>query len=132
MEVTFTKKFAYASYLNLDLGGSKNTTPISAEGQCEDTKESFFAEADRLNDWCNEWFKTRYGEYEEQRGTVEKIIGTAPEVIKEEQKSKEENLIEQIDSCSSVKILQVFKKIIEKIDNPVVTKAYNKKLKELK
>ena len=73
MNIKFQKKFPYAPYLNIDLGAEMESHL--------NTKEEFFSQLDTLNDWCNEWFRTRYGEFEEQRGTVEKIIQTVPAYI---------------------------------------------------
>lgn len=121
IKVPFSKKYNYAPYLNIDIG---------AESTCNDTKESFFAELDKLNEWCNEWFKTRYGEYEEQSGTTVKTISAVGSWNQPNEEPQEEvSVIDSINSCTELKVLESYKFIAK--TKPEYQEAYDKKYRVL-
>lgn len=122
MKVLFSKKYNYGAFLNLDVG---------AEGESKDTKESLFAELDKLHGWCNEWFETRYPkpklpEVNEQRGTIVKDVSAKPKKAL----SQTESIIEDINTCNDLKVLETYGFISK--SKPEIKDAYEERLKQLK
>ncbi len=124
MEVNFSKKYPYAPYLNLDIG-AKETEDIK-------TKEEYFAMLDKLNEWSNEWYATRYKDYYYEQVGVDPTIKLNEIKVEKPNITPTESIIQRINKCTQLDGAEGLKsyELIAK-SKPEIQTAYNDKFSQL-
>jgi hypothetical protein len=120
--ISYKKVFPIGSYL---------TEHIGLEATL-DMGESPEVALQRLQIIVNDLHSATIATLEETRGTQVKDIAQEPKVSNEDKKQMQiQGWVEAINSCSSLKVLEIYTKMVERENVEILYEAYNSTKKRL-
>jgi len=115
MKVFYQRTYSIAPYLTERIGFE-----IEAPDDCQDPA----AEVATLKELCDKAHK-------ELNPNLEEMKGTHVVPVQEKEDNPDQALIDTINYCTNTRSVEMFKKEVERRNNPLITEAFENKLKSL-